>query len=169
MTSSNIRGSCLCGVVTFEVSSPYHIMTHCHCSRCRKSTGTGHSTNIAANPESIRWLSGYESITRFELPGSERFGKWFCSHCGGPLPRVTQDGKMFVIPAGSLDTPPRFHRLTTYSGAHGNLGVVPAADFPHTKSYRSYGSKYAQQGASPDRFYRWRGKSSLRNLRLLRW
>ncbi|HQU07769.1 MAG TPA: GFA family protein [Candidatus Paceibacterota bacterium] len=79
-------------------------MTHCHCSRCRKSTGAGHSTNIAANSESIRWLSGYESITRFELPGSERFGKWFCSHCGGPLPRVTQDGKMSVIPAGSLDT-----------------------------------------------------------------
>ncbi|OYV83771.1 MAG: hypothetical protein B7X04_02520 [Parcubacteria group bacterium 21-54-25] len=83
MTSSNIRGSCLCGAVTFEVNSPYHIMTHCHCSRCRKSTGAGHSTNIAANSESIRWLSGYESITRFELPGSERFGKWFCSHCGG--------------------------------------------------------------------------------------
>lgn len=46
MDESTIHGSCLCGEVTFEVDPPFHKMVHCHCSRCRKATGTGHATNL---------------------------------------------------------------------------------------------------------------------------
>jgi len=35
------RGSCLCGVVAFEVEGPFDLFLNCHCSRCRKATGTG--------------------------------------------------------------------------------------------------------------------------------
>lgn len=106
MNEAKIHGSCLCGTVTFAVDPPFGKMVHCHCSRCRKGTGTGHATNLFAGPDQIHWLSGEDAISRYELPTAKRFGKWFCSRCGSPLPRVTRDGKALVIPAGSLDEVP---------------------------------------------------------------
>jgi hypothetical protein len=106
MNKSSINGGCLCGTVTFEVNPPFQKMAHCHCSRCRKGTGTGHATNLTVEPSQFRWLSGEEGITRYDLPTAKSFGKWFCSHCGCPVPRLTRNGKIMVIPAGSLDTAP---------------------------------------------------------------
>lgn len=37
------RGSCLCGEVAFEVEGPFDRFLNCHCSRCRKATGTAHA------------------------------------------------------------------------------------------------------------------------------
>ena len=101
-----LNGSCLCGGVTFEVQPPFERMVHCHCSRCRKGTGTGHATNLYVQPSQLKWLSGEGSISRYNLPSAKSFGKWFCSQCGSPLPRLTRSGKTAVIPAGSLDTTP---------------------------------------------------------------
>src|SRR5436189_226252 len=36
----SVRGSCLCGGVTFEVELPFRRANHCHCSLCRKHSGT---------------------------------------------------------------------------------------------------------------------------------
>lgn len=106
MTESAIQGSCLCETVSFEVSPPFKLMVHCHCSRCRKVTGTGHATNIIADPEQFKWLSGEEAVTRYDLPTAKSFGKWFCHHCGSPVPRLSRGSGMMVIPAGSLNTAP---------------------------------------------------------------
>jgi hypothetical protein len=109
MSVSSIRGSCLCGVVTFEVSPPFQRMIHCHCSRCRKASGTGHATNLAVMPDRLNWLSGDEAIAHYDLPTAKSFGKWFCSRCGSPLPRLTRSGQLIIIPAGSLDSEPPIH------------------------------------------------------------
>ena len=106
MNKSSIHGGCLCGTVTFEVNPPFQKMVHCHCLRCRKGTGTGHATNLTVEPSQFRWLSGEEVITRYDLPTAHSFGKWFCSHCGCPVPRLTRNGKIMVIPAGLLYTAP---------------------------------------------------------------
>ena len=106
MTDPAISGSCLCGLVRFEVDPPFQIMAHCHCSRCRKSTGTGHATNLTAGPGQLRWLSGEDAIGRYELPTAQSYGKWFCSTCGSPVPRLRRDGRLYIVPAGSLDADP---------------------------------------------------------------
>jgi len=106
MSETAIHGSCLCGAVEFEIGPPFLRMVHCHCSRCRKGTGTGHATNLLADPSQLRWLKGDDAITRFDLPTAKSFGKWFCGKCGSPLPRVTRNGLRVVAPAGSFDTVP---------------------------------------------------------------
>ena len=107
MNNTPIHGSCLCGAVTFEVTPPFPRMVHCHCSRCRKASGTGHATNIITmEPGQLKWLTGEELISRYELPAARSFGKWFCNRCGSPVPRVTRNGKAVVIPAGSLNEAP---------------------------------------------------------------
>lgn len=109
MKHPTMHGSCLCGAVTYSVEAPLQLMVHCHCSRCRKSSGTGHATNLTVDPRQFRWLSGEDAVARFDLPGARSFGKWFCRHCGCPVPRLARNGAFLVIPAGSLDSPLPLH------------------------------------------------------------
>ena len=103
MTQSVLRGSCLCGAVKYEVAGEAKRFYHCHCSRCRKATGTGHASNLFLQPGTLRWLSGEEQIRAFKVPQAKRFTNQFCALCGGRLPRQPKDTDTVVIPAGSLD------------------------------------------------------------------
>ena len=105
MSQSILRGSCLCGAVKYEVAGEVQRFYHCHCSRCRKATGTGHATNLFLQPAALRWLSGQEHIRTFKLPEAVRFTNQFCAVCGGRLPRQPQDNTV-VMPAGSMDNEP---------------------------------------------------------------
>ena len=100
-------GSCLCDTVTFEVRSPFLRFAYCHCSRCRKATGTGHATNLYCAPERFAWLAGHDLLVRYDLPSARSFSAVFCSKCGSPLPHHTRSGREVVVPAGSLDTQPQ--------------------------------------------------------------
>ena len=104
MTVTTLQGSCLCGAVQYEVTGEPERMYHCHCGRCRKASGTGHSTNMMIRPGSIRWIRGEELITTFKVSEAIRFTTRFCKHCGGNLPRFVEQINFFIIPAGSLDS-----------------------------------------------------------------
>ena len=99
---NDVQGSCLCGSVKFELFGDVEGFYLCHCTRCRRSTGSAHASNIFTMPENINWLSGEGLIQRFELPEAERFMKQFCSKCGSGVPYVNRLGTKLVIPAGSL-------------------------------------------------------------------
>ena len=103
MAQSILKGSCLCGAVTYEVSGEPKRFYHCHCSRCRKATGTGHASNLFLQPGTLRWTAGEEQIRAFKVPEAQRFTTQFCATCGGRLPRQAKDSDMVMIPAGSLD------------------------------------------------------------------
>lgn len=96
-------GSCLCGAVTFEIEGDFDRFFLCHCSRCRKDTGSAHAANLFSSSASLKWLSGEEQVKTFQLPES-RHSKSFCSKCGSALPRAIEGGKRIIVPAGCLDT-----------------------------------------------------------------
>lgn len=104
MVQATFSGSCLCGEVRYEITGEARRFYHCHCRRCRKMSGTGHASNVLVAPGSVRWLSGEELIAVYKVPEAERFATWFCSRCGGQLPRIVKESGMAVIPAGSLDS-----------------------------------------------------------------
>lgn len=106
MTRTHLRGSCLCGSVHYEVDGDVQRFHHCHCSRCRKATGTGHASNIMIRPGRLRWIRGEDLIRSFRVPEAQRFSNSFCSECGGRLPRYVKQTDMIVVPAGSLDGEP---------------------------------------------------------------
>ncbi len=103
MTDVTLKGSCLCGAVKYEVAGKATRFYHCHCSRCRKATGTGHASNLFLQPGTLRWLCGEEQITSFKVPQAQRFANTFCSTCGGRMPRQAAGSDLVMIPAGSLD------------------------------------------------------------------
>jgi hypothetical protein len=104
MTRTTLKGSCLCGAVKYEASGEPGRFYHCHCSRCRKASGTGHASNLFLQPGELRWLSGEDRVRSFKVPEAKRFTNVFCAGCGSRLPRQITGAGMVVIPAGSLDT-----------------------------------------------------------------
>lgn len=103
-----IRGSCLCGRVSFELDQAVGPFELCHCSRCRKSSGSAFVAALGVKAEDFRFLSGEDSITSFELPVRDRppaYGSYFCRFCGSPAPHPPASG-WFEIAAGLLDDDP---------------------------------------------------------------
>ena len=102
--SDRHSGSCLCGTVRFRIAGEFQNFFLCHCSRCRKDTGSAHAANLFSTTASLDWLSGAGSVRSFQLPGT-RHSHSFCATCGSALPGLQMDGALLVVPAGSLDTP----------------------------------------------------------------
>lgn len=98
-----IRGSCLCGGVTWQVSGKLDQMVHCHCSMCRKAHGAAFSTYARSSASGFKWLRGEERIVRYE--SSVGFVRPFCSTCGSVVPGPGGGEHMF-LPAGCLDGDP---------------------------------------------------------------
>lgn len=102
MTDTRTTGGCLCGVVTFRISGAFESFFLCHCSRCRKDSGSAHSANLFSTVARLEWLSGESNVRTFRLPGT-RHAKSFCAECGSALPVFQQELGLLVVPAGSLD------------------------------------------------------------------
>ena len=106
MSEAEVTGSCLCGNVTYAVSGNAGVFQYCHCSRCRKFTGSAFASNLIVSPDQFRWITGSDSVGRFEHPDAKYFATSFCRQCGSSLPWLGKTGKAVVVPAGALDTDP---------------------------------------------------------------
>lgn len=130
MTTQTAKGSCLCGRVSYEMTDNLGIFQYCHCSRCRKVTGSAFGANVLVRPEDFRWLEGERFVTRFELEGAKHFATGFCSHCGSSLPWLAQSGKAVVVPAGTLDDDPGIRPLQNIYCASNAVWYAESADLP---------------------------------------
>lgn len=99
-------GSCLCKRITFEIVGEFEDFYLCHCSRCRKDTGSSHASNLFSSTARITWISGEEKVKTYRVEGTHH-SKSFCPHCGSALPTLQMDGSLLVVPAGSLDSDPQ--------------------------------------------------------------
>jgi hypothetical protein len=106
MSSDAITGSCLCGSIKFEVKPPFAAFRYCHCSRCRKASGSAHAANAFVPENQFKWLAGESLITRYDLAGAKRFAVWFCPQCGTRVPHRIKSTENVLVPAGTLDGDP---------------------------------------------------------------
>jgi hypothetical protein len=63
-----IHGSCLCGGIRFEFTKPAGPFELCHCTRCRKVTGSAFFSGLHVLIEDFRLVEGHELITTYEAP-----------------------------------------------------------------------------------------------------
>ncbi len=103
MVNNLATGECLCGTVQFHISGTFESFFLCHCSRCRKGSGSAHSASLFSPTASLTWVSGEEKIKIFRLSGT-RHTKSFCSECGSALPVSQPEVGLLMVPAGSLDS-----------------------------------------------------------------
>jgi hypothetical protein len=101
-----MRGSCLCGGVRFELTEPFRRANHCHCSRCRKHSGTFGETQGKLPRDAVRLLSG-EELIRVYQPAADAGRKAFCSACGSSLfGGMWPEGPDVSVRFGTLDGDP---------------------------------------------------------------
>ncbi|HDZ45593.1 hypothetical protein LCGC14_0097060 [marine sediment metagenome] len=96
-----MRGECLCGGVAFEIEGELPNLYQCHCSLCRKATGSAANAATFVDEQSFRWMSGQSNIRSFQKPTGYRSD--FCSVCGSPVPNKLRDTDLIWVPAGLLD------------------------------------------------------------------
>jgi len=106
MSHEPVKGCCLCKKVTYAIKGNLGVFQYCHCSRCRKFTGSAFAANLLVAPEDFQWLSGEEFLGRYELEEAKHFATSFCTHCGSSLPWLEKQGRAVVVPAGSLEDHP---------------------------------------------------------------
>ena len=135
-----IQGGCLCGGVRFEVELPFLRANHCHCSRCRRHSGTFGCTQGRVWREQFQLLRG-EGLVRSYGRG-EGAVKAFCTECGSSLFGGSwPEGRQVSIRLGSLDGDPgirvQFHSFVDSRAAWDeicdDLPQYPAAWSPDAK------------------------------------
>jgi hypothetical protein len=95
------RGSCLCGVIHYEVNGPITEMGHCHCKMCQKSHGTAFATYAKVSSDDFRFVAGFDSLAEFR--SSEETTRTFCRECGSNLQFIRTGRSHFGIAVGTLD------------------------------------------------------------------
>lgn len=98
-----INGTCLCNQVEYHITGHAGVFQYCHCSRCRKLSGSAHAANLFVKPDQFAWVRGEELVGRYEPADAKYFATCFCTHCGSSLPWLSRSGNVVIIPAGTLD------------------------------------------------------------------
>jgi hypothetical protein len=105
--NGTLSGSCLCGAVRFELTQE-PVWSHlCHCSRCRKSSGSAFASNLFFKSDALRFSRGEELLRSFKPADAERFTHVFCSRCGSTMPFSNEARGLVGVPMGTLDGDPR--------------------------------------------------------------
>src|SRR3954462_11938525 len=98
------KGSCLCRRVQYDVIGELGDFGYCHCTSCRKASGSAHAANAPVERAQFRLLSGADTLREFEsTPGKLRA---FCSRCGSPIyAYLAASADVLRVRLGTLDTP----------------------------------------------------------------
>ena len=97
-----IRGSCLCGLVTYEADCDNGPIIHCHCQTCRKAHSAAFSSAMPIAYDAFKWTSGADVLNSYESsPGKKRY---FCTGCGSQLIAERREANMILLRMGCVDT-----------------------------------------------------------------
>jgi hypothetical protein len=114
----SVKGSCLCGQVSFELTEKLRQVVYCHCQQCRKTSGhfvaaTAVSTEhlVMTNDAGLSWYRSSDDAER-----------GFCKECGSSLFWRPEQGDYVSVWAGSLESP------TGISGSK-HIFVADAGDY----------------------------------------
>jgi hypothetical protein len=98
------KGSCLCRNVQYEIAGEIGEFGYCHCTSCRKASGSAHAANAPVERAQFRLVSGADTLREFQSSPSRV--RTFCSRCGSPIyAYLAATPDIIRIRLGSLDTP----------------------------------------------------------------
>ncbi|MEH6823246.1 MAG: GFA family protein [Motiliproteus sp.] len=129
-------GSCLCRAVTYQGKAELG-GGHCHCTACRKSSGTSHCSHMIVTESDFR-LTGELRFYDSAADSGNLVSRGFCPNCGSAIysKNSSMPGMVFVR-ASSLDTPEVFQPQMVVYAANAVSWSQINADLPHFDSMPS--------------------------------
>jgi hypothetical protein len=76
-------GNCLCKQVRFEFESTPTNVSICHCSICRKTTGTAFGVYIKVSESDLKLTDGADQLHSYSV--TDNLSTQFCQACGSTI------------------------------------------------------------------------------------
>lgn len=95
-----MKGNCLCGSVEFEIDGNEFNIYQCHCSLCKKQSGSTSNSSTIVAKENLRFIKGKDFISSWVKDTG--FRSDFCSRCGSPVPNPLRNLDLYWVPVGLL-------------------------------------------------------------------
>jgi hypothetical protein len=98
-----LAGSCLCGAVRYAVRDEFRYSLICHCSQCRRTTGSAFKPFAGIEREKLELVAGQDLTMRY---GGESTYDLHCGKCGSLLYSDIGTGPYVHVTLGTLvDSP----------------------------------------------------------------
>lgn len=111
-----IKGTCLCGHVEYSLSDNLKYAGYCHCSQCRKMTGSPFSASGGVANSEFEITKGKDNLAQYSK--GEESHTYFCKTCGSFIFGVVEKYKMSYFMLAPLDEAPslapQWHIYTNY-------------------------------------------------------
>lgn len=99
----SLAGKCFCGAVHYAVADEFAYAMNCHCSQCRRTTGSAFKPMAGIERDKLAVTAGQDKLL---IHGLERCNNTHCRLCGSLLYSVVRDGAWVHVAMGTLvDTP----------------------------------------------------------------
>lgn len=98
-----LTGGCLCGAVQYTVQDGFEYALNCHCSRCRRATGSAFKPFAGIRREKLTVTQGAGQLKLF---GDAVTHDARCATCGSLLYSQVRDGRYAHVTLGTLRDEP---------------------------------------------------------------
>ena len=92
-----LAGKCLCGAVHYTVADEFAYAANCHCSNCRRTTGSAFRPFAGIARDRLRLSKGEDKLMIF---GDADNHDAHCNRCGSLLYSVVRDGAFVHVEIG---------------------------------------------------------------------
>jgi hypothetical protein len=101
--TKTLAGKCFCGAVHYAVPDEFLYAMNCHCSNCRRTTGSAFKPFAGIERRKFAVTSGADQLLIF---GDEKRHDAHCKQCGSLLYSLVRDGAFVHVAMGTLvDSP----------------------------------------------------------------
>ena len=98
--SRTLAGKCLCGAINYAVADEFKYALNCHCSDCRRATGSAFKAFAGIERSKLDVIKGKKQVLIF---GDENASHdVHCKVCGSLLYSVVGDGAIVHVTLGTL-------------------------------------------------------------------
>ena len=98
-----LAGECLCRAVRYEVADAFAYALNCHCSNCRRATGSAFKPFAGIAREKLTVVDGADDLMTY---GGTAAHDAHCRRCGSLLYSVVRDGAFVHVTMGTLRDAP---------------------------------------------------------------
>ncbi len=95
----SLAGQCLCGAVHYSVADEFGYAINCHCSNCRRTTGSAFKPMAGIERGKFNVTEGGHNLLIY---GEEEGHDAHCKMCGSLLYSVVREGAFVHVALGTL-------------------------------------------------------------------